>query len=171
MIKILTKQIILISFLLFSFNALSQKYGHLNSGNIIEIYPDVANSDIVLEKYQKELIDAFTVKMEAFEVAYNDLNKLVQGGTLSPKAQQEEEAKLKVMQEEIVRLERENDQKIRDKRIELLKPILDKVNEAIQEVGKENGFTMIFDTAVFNAILYVDEAVDVSSLVRAKLGI
>jgi len=171
MIHALLKQLILISFLLFSFNALAQKYGHLNSGNIIEIYPDVANSDGVLEKYQNELIAAFTVKMESFETAYNKLNKLVQEGTLSPKMQQEEEAKLKAMQEEIVKLERENDQKIRDKRIELLKPILDKVNDAIQEVGKENGYTMIFDTSVFNALLYVDESVDVSALVRAKLGI
>ncbi len=171
MINFLHKQFILLILLFCSLNSFAQKYGHLNSGNIIEIYPDVANSDAVLEKFQKQLIDAFTVKMEAFEVAYNNLNKLVQGGTLSPKQQQEEEAKLKVMQEEIVKLERENDQKIRDKRVELLKPILDKVNNAIQEVGKENGYTMIFDSAIFNALLYVDEADDVSDMVKAKLGI
>lgn len=165
------KQLLTLGILLMCLNCMAQKYGHLNSGNLMEAFPEVVSSDKELEKYQKDLLDAFTVKMEAFENAYNDLNAKVQDGHMSPKETQEGEAKLKTMQEEIVALERENDQKIRQKRVELLQPLLDKVNDAIQVVGKENGYTMIFDTAVFNAILFVDDSVDVTALVKAKLGI
>lgn len=171
MYQTILKQLLTLGILLMCLNCMAQKYGHLNSGNLMEAFPEVATSDKELEQYQKGLLDAFTVKMEAFEAAYNDLNVKVQNGSMSPKVQQEEEAKLKKMQEEIVGLERTNDQKIRQKRVDLLQPLLDKVNDAIQVVGKENGYTMIFDTSVFNAILFVDESDDVSALVKAKLGI
>ena len=53
----------------------------------------------------------------------------------------------------------------------LLQPIMEKANKAIQEVGKENGFTYIFDLSN-GAVLYVAEnAIDVLPLVKKKLGI
>jgi outer membrane protein len=51
-----------------------------------------------------------------------------------------------------------------------MQPILDKVNEAIQSVAKEQGFHYIFD-ANSGVILYADESTDVTNLVKAKLGI
>ena len=59
-------------------------------------------------------------------------------------------------------------QQLLEKQQTLLQPILDQVNEAIKQVAKDNGYTMIFDSAV---LLYADEAQDVGTLVKAKLGI
>ena len=51
----------------------------------------------------------------------------------------------------------------------LLKPIRDKIQAAIDEVAKENGYTYIFDRSV-GIILYAEDSTDISGLVRAKLG-
>ena len=54
----------------------------------------------------------------------------------------------------------------------LLKPIVEKITEAIKAVGKANGFAYIFDTAV-PSLAYYDTtlAVDVLPLVVKQLGI
>ena len=52
---------------------------------------------------------------------------------------------------------------------ELLTPMIDRAKTAIEEVGKENGFTYIFDTSV-GATLY-NGGEDVMSLVKTKLNI
>ena len=56
------------------------------------------------------------------------------------------------------------------KREELYKPILERVNAAMQAVAKENGYLLVFDTST-NVLLYADEALDVTNLVKAKLGL
>ena len=57
-----------------------------------------------------------------------------------------------------------------EKRQELLAPILRRVDDAIREVGKENGFQFIFDESI-GAILFDGNAEDVMPLVKAKLGL
>jgi len=61
------------------------------------------------------------------------------------------------VQNELVQLEQE-----------LLMPMIERVQDAINDVGAENGFTYIFDTST-GATVYTGGE-DVGSLVRAKLG-
>jgi len=49
-----------------------------------------------------------------------------------------------------------------------LMPMIERVQDAINDVGAENGFTYIFDTST-GATVYTGGE-DVGSLVRAKLG-
>ena len=53
---------------------------------------------------------------------------------------------------------------------ELLKPIVDRAKKAIEEVGKENGYTYIFDAGV-GAVLYSQDSDDIMPLVKKKLGL
>nr|HMU05608.1 OmpH family outer membrane protein [Saprospiraceae bacterium] len=66
--------------------------------------------------------------------------------------------------------EQSSQQKIYEKSEELLKPIQDKVNQAIKDVAAENGFLYIFDSSQ-GLVLYADPTADASKLVKAKLGI
>ncbi|MBL7774643.1 MAG: OmpH family outer membrane protein, partial [Saprospiraceae bacterium] len=52
----------------------------------------------------------------------------------------------------------------------LYKPILERVNTAMQAVAKEGGFLLVFDTST-QVLLYADESLDLTNLVRAKLGL
>lgn len=60
--------------------------------------------------------------------------------------------------------------KLAKKREELYKPILEKVNTAMQDVAKENGYLLVFDAST-QVLLYAHESLDVTNLVKAKLGI
>jgi outer membrane protein len=64
-----------------------------------------------------------------------------------------------------------NAQKLLEERQEaLLKPIVDRAKAAIEEVGKENGYTYIFDAGV-GAVLYSQDSDDIMPLVKKKLGL
>ncbi|MBK9338659.1 MAG: OmpH family outer membrane protein [Lewinellaceae bacterium] len=52
----------------------------------------------------------------------------------------------------------------------LYKPILERVNTAMQDVAKENAYLIVFDSST-QILLYGDESLDVTPLVKAKLGL
>jgi outer membrane protein len=56
------------------------------------------------------------------------------------------------------------------KRQELVKPIQDKVYNAIEELAEEGGFAVIFDRTGSTTIIYASEKFDKSDDVLAKLG-
>jgi len=149
----------------------AQKYGHLNFGNIVSLLPETKQADSDLEAYQKQLVAKGEEMAGAFQEAYGQFVREVQSGDLTPKAQQEKQAQLQQKQQEIVAYENEVVEKVQAKRQELLKPLLEKVDVAIKAVAKENGYQLIFDTSLFNAVLFAQETDDILPQVKAKLGI
>ena len=63
-------------------------------------------------------------------------------------------------------------QDMQKKQGELLEPIIVKAQDAVKEVSKAGGYTVVYDTSV-NAVAYFDEAVvtDILPAVKTKLGI
>jgi outer membrane protein len=149
----------------------AQRYGHLNLGNIISIMPEAKAANGQLEVYQDSIVTAGEALAKAFETDYIAFAQAVQGGTMPPKQQAEQEAALRKRQEALVALEQQLPAMMEVERNKLLGPIVDKAMAAIEAVAKENGFVMIFDTSIFGAIMFADESEDVFALVKAKLGI
>lgn len=169
-------KIIKIGFLLCAFalmmtnNVIAQKYGHLNSGNLLEMLPDVKAADAELAALQKQMVSKGEGMAKALDTKIQAYVKKVEGKTLSPLQQQQEETVLEKERQSILKYEQELAQTIQQKRENLLGPILEKVNNAITAVGKENGYAMIFDVSI-GSILFAEETDDVMPLVKAKLGL
>ncbi len=71
-------------------------------------------------------------------------------------------------QTRITQFEQSIDQQLDDKRIDLYKPVMEKVNKAVSEVAKENGYTFIINVNS-GSLLYADTNFDLENLVRKKL--
>lgn len=149
----------------------AQKYGHLNYGNVLTLLPEVKQADSQLEVFQKELV----AKGERMAVEFRgNVAKFVteqQSGLLSPKEQQTKREVLEKEQAALEAYEQEVERQVNLKREELLKPLTDKLDKTIEEVAKENGFTLVFDTGAFNAVLYGHDSIDLLPLVKKKLGL
>lgn len=74
------------------------------------------------------------------------------------------------MQDSLVAYDQDMQTKLMSKQEELLKPILDRVNEVIKEISKTDGYTLVFDLSS-GAILFADENSDITKKVMEKLGI
>lgn len=147
--------------------AQAQKFGYVNSAAILAEMPDVKQADANLEALQKQLQKKGQGMVEKLQQDYAAVRQKVDNGELSPLQQQQESDRLEKAQAEIAKFEQDMVKQVQDKREELLQPIYDKVNTAIADVAKENGFQFIFDQGV---LLYAEESQDVSTMVRAKLG-
>lgn len=167
------KKILLIAFVLVGAltTSYAQKYGHLNFGNMLSLLPQTKTADEQLAAFQQGLVSKGELMAAEFKGNVAKFIAESQTGTMSPKIQQERQATLEKEQEAIRAYEAEVEQQVNAKREELLKPIVDLLEKTIQEVAKENGFTLVFDTGSFNAILHARDTDDLMPLVKKKLGI
>lgn len=148
----------------------AQKFGHVNSTQIIVALPEVKAADSQLESYQKQLIQKGQDMVKAFETAYQAYGVKANAGELSGVQMQQEEAKLGQQQQAIQKYELEVQQNIAVKREEVYQPILNKVQQVVQEIGEEMGYTMIFDSGS-GGLIFVQESDDLMPMVKERLGI
>lgn len=148
----------------------AQKFGHLNSNLIITSMPEVKAADTELESYQKILIQKGQAMMKEYEGLYTAYAEKANKGELSQLQMQQEETALAGKQQAIQQYEVEVQQLIATKKQEVYQPILDKIQVAINEIGKENGYTMIFDSSSMGMV-FSNDTEDVMALVKAKLGV
>ena len=156
-----------------TFTAEAQKFGYLNSAEILSGMTEVKQADSSMEALQKQLQKKGQQMVQAYQTKLQSLQQKEQAGELSPKQIEDEAAKLKAEEEKIGKFQRDMENQILEKRNTLLQPIFDKVNGAIKDVAKENGYNYIFDKNAQNGstILYADESQDVTALVKSKLGL
>jgi outer membrane protein len=168
--KNIFKYLILTVFVLVSGQVVAQKapkFGHINTSDLIQAMPDRDSAQRKLEVFAKEL-DA---NMEGMQV---ELNKKYEAyikdrDKLADLVRQTREGELQDWQQRIQAYEQQAQQEIQKKQNELMQPIIAKAKKAIEDVGKENGFILIYE---MSALQYMSADVqDVLPLVKTKLGI
>lgn len=151
-------------------NVNAQKFGYINTQELLANMSEMKLADNQVQALQNELIakgEEMVIKFEADYKAYmNEAN----GGTLSKVQMQQKEEVLVGKQDEIKKYEADIQQKIGLKREELYKPVLDKVKAEIEKLGKEGGYTMIFDSSA-GMILHAAESENLMPILKTKLGV
>ena len=153
-----------------SAGVMAQKFGHLNSQLLLIEMPEVKSADTQLETYQKQLLTQGEQMVQAFQTKYQAYEAEAQSGKFSPLQLQTKETELQKEYETIQQYEVTIQNKLAEKRGELYQPLLDRVKVAIEKIGKENGYTMIFDTSVAGAIVHAEDSEDIMAMVKAELG-
>ncbi len=149
---------------------LSQKYAYINSTELLIAMPQVKTADSQLETYQKTLMTKGETMEKAFQTEYNKYVTEAQGGTLTGLQMQQKESALGQQQQEIQQYAAEVQQLLGAKKQELYEPILQRVRDVVEEIGKSNGYTMIFDGSV-GGLLFAKDADNLMVEVKAKLGL
>lgn len=149
-------------------SAAAQKFGYINSALILSEMPELKQAEASLEALQQQLQKKGQSMVEKLQADYTAVQQKMERGELSPKDQETEAARLKTLEEEVGKFEQEMMKQLQTKRDELLQPIYTKVNQAINDVAKENGFQFIFDQGV---LLFAEESQNIGPMVKTKLGI
>lgn len=158
--------------LLVAFTGHSQniKFGHINSDELIQALPEFDSANVKLENFRKELVNALelmTVELNNKSDAYNKESK-----NLTDIVKQTKEQELIDLNRRIQEFQTNAQEQLQNKQIELFQPIYTKVDKAIKDVGKENGFVYVFDVAK-GSLLYFDEtkSTNIMALAKTKLGL
>jgi outer membrane protein len=157
---------ILIALLISSaFNVNAQKLGHVNSQAIVQEMPDYESARKELESYKNDLakeLEMYQKLIMEFAQTYEQ-----QKATMSAESRQRKEADLMERQQNYEKKAYEAETKLQQKEQELLQAIMLKVNNAVQDLAKAEGYSYIFErTTLLHA-----GGDDISDKVRKKLGI
>jgi outer membrane protein len=167
------KKIVVIALLMLfgTSGAFAQKFAYVDTQYILDNIPEYQMAKTQLEELSKKWQKEIEVKLTEIDKMYRAYQT---DAVLLPadiKRQREEEITQK--EREVKNLQKKRFGKDGDlfkKRQELIKPIQDKIFNAIQELAEERGYSVIFDRAANASILYANERFDKSDAVLAKLG-
>jgi outer membrane protein len=160
-----------VCFLLFSSSIFSQtkiKLGHIDSNLLLEAMPGRDSVKAQLEKHAKSLESQLKTMSSEFEAKYQDF--MANQSTMTDLIKQTKQKELEELQQRIQNFQQQADDDLKKNESKLLTPIINKAKKAIEEVGKENGYTYIFDSSV-GVLLYFEQSDDIMALVKKKLGI
>lgn len=155
-----------LAFVSISMTASAQKFGYINSQELISQLPEVKEANANIETLKTQLQKKGQDMIAALQKKYSQLE--ADRDNYSPKQLEAEALKLREEEQKIAEFEQTSAQRIMTKSEELLKPIQTKINDAIKAVASENGYAYIFDTSL-GVVLYADPGTDVTALVKAKL--
>jgi outer membrane protein len=163
------KQLALIAVLLISFStANAQKFGHIDSGDLLELMPEVKGADSSLAIYQKSLEDSYNNMITEYQTKLADFQKNEK--TLQDYQKELKQQELLDLQNRIQSFQDGAQEKLQTKKQEIYSPILKKAEDAVKAVAKENGYAYVFDTSI-GAVIYAQDADNIMPLVKKKLNL
>lgn len=167
MIKFLKLSIVLI--LLYSGTSQAQiKLGHINSNQLLTFMPETKNADSSLQKFGSSLENQLKTMSAEYDSKVSDFKSKE-----SSMAEPIREAKLKEITDlegRIQDFQQSAQTSIQKKKEELYSPIIKKAEDAIHAIGKEKGYTYLFDSSG-GMLLWSQDSEDIMPLVKAKLGL
>lgn len=159
--------LLLAAAILFSIStADAQKYGHVNSSEILEVMPGVDSLQIKLKAFQTELETMYESMMTEYQQKKDKFDREV--GTMSSAVRQVREKELQDLGSRIQEFQANAQEDMEEKQYELAKPFQDAIQNAINKVAKDHGYAYIFDTKI---LLYYGNGDDITPLVKKELGI
>ena len=144
----------------------AQKIGYISADEVIQLMPEAATVQTELNQYQQSLYqnadDQKAALNEAVQKFYKD------SATMSPSLKEVKRSDLQKQVQDLSGMDQKIQSQFEQKRQELSLPIQKKLQTAIEEVAKENGYTYIFPR---EALIYMPPTSDIGPLVRKKLGL
>jgi outer membrane protein len=152
-----------------------QKFGHVNTSEIIPLMPEYTQAQTELNAMGKEYDDELKRTQEEFTRKYQEL--VQQADSLPKNILERRQKELQDMEQRNQDYIQEANQNMQRAQSEKMTPILQKLDAAIQAVGKADGYLYIFDLGVAGVIgrapiPYIGSgSTDLTARVKAELGI
>lgn len=152
-------------------NAQSLKIGHVDSAAITEIMPERTKIEQDFQAYQAELESQVQAMLTEYQNKAQDYT--ANQATMSNLIRQSKEKEINDLGARIDEFRANAEMALQSKYLELVEPLIAKVQAAIDQVGQEKGFTYILDkSSQSGTIVFIgDNAIDITADVKAKLGL
>ncbi|MCX7875351.1 MAG: OmpH family outer membrane protein [Melioribacteraceae bacterium] len=157
-------------FLIASYNFAQPKIGYVDSDAIMKQLPDYQDTQKKLDAIIKEWQEELSKLEKDWKTKYDDYDK--RKLILSEQKRVEIEKELVDLENQISKFRQDKfgvRGELFQKQEELMKPLNNRVFNAIQQVAKENDYDFIFDRSGDIIFLYAKEQFDVTNLVLEKL--
>ena len=164
------KTIIVALLALLPFGAFAQKFGHVNSAEIIPLMTEYKTAQTELEDLRKQYLEELNYMQTEYQKKEDDY--FTNRESLPESIRTRREQELLESQQKMTQYYQDCQVNLDQKSKELMDGINNKVLKAIQTVGEEGTYVCIFDVAG-GVVPFVSSTLttDVTEAVKAKLGI
>ncbi|MFT2009188.1 OmpH family outer membrane protein [Pontibacter sp. 13R65] len=163
---------LVVAFLLIGFSSFAQtsnqpiKIGYTNVEYILLQLPESRQIESELKTHSTQLENQLKTKYSEYETKLAALEK--GASTMDKVVRDDKERELMNMQNSIQEFQRNAQASLQQKEKSLVDPVINKIDQAIKDVAKENGYTWVISN---QALLSGPEDGDISPLVLRKLGV
>lgn len=164
------KKILILIMLFAPLSIMAQKFGYVNSAELIQQMPDFAKAQKKIQDLEKQYTDEFNNMRTELEKKGTEFEKLQQDSVPENILKRRYE-ELMQMQERLQAYGQEVSVNLQNEEQKEMIAIQTKLRDALDAVGREGGFVCVFDLA--GGVPYISKTLceDVSAKVRTKLGI
>lgn len=162
------KKLILMLMLFAPMSMLAQKFGHLNSQQVMNDMPEFVKARGEIEATAKQYENDLKAMQDELQRKAEEYEKTK--STMNATKQKETEDELMKLNEKIRTAYNDNSQALQKAQQEKMQPITAKLVNAIQAVGKAGNYVYIMD--ITSGIPYISQTLseDVTSKVKAELA-
>lgn len=144
------------------------KIGHVNSNDLLAAMPERETVQKQIEDHAAQLTSTMDAMRKEYETKVAEFQRTQDVMTDIIKDNKIKE--ITDLEKRITEFQKTAQADLQKKEETLLQPIIDKAKKAIDDVAKENSYTLVLDSSL-GVILYSIETDDILPLVKKKLSI
>lgn len=164
------KTVLLLCVIFISAGAFAQqKYGHINSGDILDAMPEFKQMNTTLDNKRQQYAYQLQRMYEDYQKKGKELNEY--GNSMMQAVREERMLELDSLQQAITLFEGSAQGEVEKLQAKLLKPLNDKYLKVVEAIAKENGYAYIFDLSSGIVTYHPENSGDVTDLVKKRMGI
>ena len=147
-------------------NAQTFRAGYVNSETIITELPEAKQASANIEAQTLKIRDTLQMMQKDFETRIEQYR--TQEALMSAEAKRKEEESLNALRTRMIQYQESKTQEMQLMREEFLRPIREKVKQAIAQIAKEEKLNLVLDKAA-GIVLYNDDTADITFKVLDRM--
>lgn len=157
--------------ILFTTNLAAQnKVAHLNVDELLSLMPETQAAQVSLKTYQDQLVKEMEDMQKEAQTKYQNL--VANQTTWTQLRISKEQEELQSMGQKMEEFQQSAQEELQSKQMELMKPIIEKAQEAVNAVAREGKFNYVLDSSSSKGVvIFTENGENIMPLVKAKLGI
>ncbi|MEN6619912.1 MAG: OmpH family outer membrane protein [Rikenellaceae bacterium] len=165
-------KLLLILFVFFTSTSFAQtfKFGHINSQELIALMSERDSAVLKIDKYAKDLQERIEEIQTEFQTKMNIYQQ--KQATWTAAVLEDKQKELQQIQARYEQFQQSANQDYQQEQQRLFAPVYQKANETINKIGKDNGFTYIFDVSTGSVPFFNEtQSIDIMSMAKTMLKI
>ena len=163
--------ILLVAFLPLCTWAQAQKIAVVDVMSIYNACPEKDSAEHVLADLSAQFHKEYKLMQDDFGKKYAEFQRLANDPSVAPTIKERRIREIQDEDEKVKQFVKAVDKELSQKKVALQPPILAKIHQAIKAVGEEAGYTYIFDISQTPLLYQGADAIDLTKLVKEKLGL
>lgn len=148
------------------------KIAYVKLDYVMRNLPETKQAETDLKAFAMQLESQLQSKATILQEEYEALNK--GGATMAEEARKKKEANFQRLRIDFENFQREYQNLLENKHIELVSPIREKIQKKIEEIAKERNYDYVLNTSVgteLDIVLFGKPELDISKVILAMLGV